>query len=150
MKVESAADTASIAAANRSANCTVSRALRDLNGRIGSVIRHRHLDRWWSEPNLKTHRALRGSDFLMYFAAWCAQQRVPDDNPGGRVRRVIEGRDPLPIRSRRPSSISDDDERAHLVVNVAPKCHDPGFVEMNCARLILGEKLQLELLCRRK
>ena len=34
MKVESAAETASIAAANSSANWTVSRALRERNGRI--------------------------------------------------------------------------------------------------------------------
>ena len=40
----SAADTASIAAANSKANCTVRRVLSERNERIGSIV-HRHLRR---------------------------------------------------------------------------------------------------------
>ena len=64
MKVESAADTASIATANSSANWTVRRALSDRKERTRSVIRHWHCRRRWPKADLEGGRALRRRDLL--------------------------------------------------------------------------------------
>ena len=75
---------------------------------------------------------------------------MPDGDPARRVRGIGEGHEPLRIGARGPGAVGHDDERAHLIVDVAAERDHARLVEMDRARLVLGEQLQLELLGRRE
>ena len=72
---------------------------------------------------------------------------MPHGKPAAGVRR-IEGGDPCAIGSRGPDAVGHDDERAHLVMDVASEGYDAWLVEMHRRRLRLGEQLELEPLGR--
>src|SRR5947209_19290707 len=109
MKLDSAADTASIAAPNSSANCTVRRALNERNGRIALIVRHGHRRGRRAETNLDTEVALGGTDGLLELAAGRAQIRVPQGQPRRRVGRVGKGGDALGIGASGPGAVGDND-----------------------------------------
>src|SRR5437763_16982196 len=129
MRVESAAETASIVTANNSANWTDRRALRERNGRMRSIVRHRHC-RGRAQADLEAEAVLRGSDRLLELTARGAQIGVPEGEPRGRVRHIRERSHAARIGARRPCAVRNDDEGAPLVVDVAAQCNDAGLVEM--------------------
>src|ERR1051325_5453086 len=98
MNVESAADTASIAAANSNANWTVSLALRDRQAELRRECR----------------RALCGRDVLLHRAAERAQIGMPHGDAPRCVGRIAEDSHALAVGAGRPGAVGDDDERAHL------------------------------------
>ena len=75
---------------------------------------------------------------------------MPDGQSAGCIGGVGESGDSLSIGARGPRAVGDDDERAHLVVDVAAERHHARLFEMNRSRLIPGEQLQLEPLRRRE
>src|SRR3954468_1567158 len=138
MKLDKAAETASIAAAKSSANWTVSRALKERNGRITLIVRHCHRRRG-SQADLEAEAALSRGDGLLNQAARRPQIGVPDGETRRCVWRVTERSDSLGIRARSPSAVADDDKGAHLVMDVAAERDHSRLVEMHRARLVLGE-----------
>src|SRR4029079_391093 len=108
-----------------------------------SII-HRHGRGGRPEPDRECRRALSGSHILLPNAGRSAQIWMPGGQPARRIRGIAEGRHALRIRARRPHAVGDDNERAHLVVDVAPERDHAGLVEMHRARLVLREQLQLE------
>src|SRR4051794_4506710 len=144
MKLDSAAETASIAAANSNANWTVSRALRERNGRMPLIVRHRHRRRRRPQPDLEVETALRRCNGLLDEPTRGPKIGVPYGQPGRATGRIGERSIALGVGPRRPRAIGNDNEGAHLVVDVAPECHDAGPVEMHRTRLVLREQLELE------
>src|ERR1700745_1523904 len=117
MKVERAAETASIAAAKTTANCTVRRVLSERKDRIGSII-HRHRRRRWPKPDREACAMLIQRDCLLHRPVRSAQIRMPDNYPSGGIGSVSKLDDPLRIGACSPGRIGDDNEGAHLVVDV--------------------------------
>ena len=148
MNVESAAETPSIAAAKRSANWTVSRALRERKERMVLIVHRRHRRRR-SQADREARASLAGADALLKAPAGRAQIRVPDGQSPWCIGRIGERGDTLGVGARSPGAIGDDDKGAHLVVNIAAERDDSRLVEMDRARLVLGEQLELEPFRRR-
>src|SRR4051794_33417650 len=123
MKLDKAAETASIAAAKSSANCTVSRALKERNGRIALIVRHCHCRRR-SQADLKAEIALGRCEGLLNQPAGRAQIGMPDGETRRCVWRVPERGYSLGVGARSPCAVRHDDEGAHLVVDVAAQSDD--------------------------
>jgi hypothetical protein len=75
--------------------------------------------------------------------AWA---RLPDDDAPGCIGSVGELRQSLGIGPRGPRAVGDDDERRHLVMDVAAESDHARFLEMDRSRLVFREQPQLELL----
>src|SRR6185503_5294389 len=107
MKVQSAADTASMAAANTIANCTVRRVLRDRNGftdscRGSSAETSMSVGRHWHgrrpERDSEALAAIARGYGLRDAVARSAQIGVPHRQPGRLIGRIGKGDDSAAVR----------------------------------------------------
>src|SRR4051812_15019960 len=117
MKLDSAAVTASIAAAKSKANCTVRRALKERNGRTSLIVRHCHRRRR-PQPDLEAQVPLAPGDSLTAVLPRRPQVRVPDGDPCRWAGRAGEAGNALHVGAGFPRGVGHETECAHLVVDV--------------------------------
>src|ERR1700742_1367360 len=69
---------------------------------------------------------------------------MPQNEAPGGGGSVAERCNSLRVGASRPGAVGNEDEGAHLVMDVAAKSNHSGLVEMDGARLVLGEEFELE------